>query len=207
MNRHSNSPARWLLLLCFVCVGCAQIIRPNYSQTLTELRAGEYSLDKQHAYVVFRIGHLGLSTVVGRFNVVDATLDFNPEQLDALRLDGLIDMASVDVNNEDLQKRLRGADWFATEQFPQATFVTREVVPVAGNRFTIIGDITLRGITRQLQLDAQFNGGADNLLTGKYTLGFAATSAINRSDFGMDSFAALVADEVKVEIHAEFQRN
>jgi len=193
-------------LAILLLAGCASLVRPNFSQELTELRAGEYTLDPDHAYVLFRIGHLDLSTVVGRFNRVDASLDFDPDNLSALRLDGVIDVASIDLNNKDLERRLQGDGWFDTARFPEAIFRTTDVIPGSGNSFTLHGDFSLHGITRPLSLKATFNGGADNLLTGRYTLGFSAQGQFRRSDYEVDALAALVADEVTVEIHAEFQR-
>lgn len=199
---------RFSLLLCLLFVsGCASLVRPNYSQVLSELRSGEYTLDPEHFYVHFKVEHLGLSTIVGRFNSVDANLDFNPEALEEIQLDGVIDITSIDLNNESLEKRLLGDDWFDAQQFPEARFQTRSVATVTDNEFLIEGDFTLRGVTKTLSLNAVFKGGADNLLTGKYTLGFSANGSILRSDFGIDSFLGLVADEVFIEIHAEFQRN
>jgi polyisoprenoid-binding protein YceI len=196
-----------LLLLAAQLSGCVSVVRPNYTQTLGELRSGDYSLDPEHVYVHFSIEHLGLSTVVGRFNSVDATLNFDPESLEQLRLDGVIDVASIDMNNESLENRLRGDDWLDTRQFPEARFRTQNITAAQNNDFVITGDFSLRGVTRPLSLNATFKGGADNLLTGKYTLGFSASGSFFRSEFGIDAFAALVADEVFIEIHAEFQKN
>lgn len=196
------------ILLCVVqLAGCASLVRPNYTQALSEFRSGEYSLDPEHAYVHFNVEHLGLSTVVGRFNTVDASLDFDPASLDELQLDGVIDITSIDMNNESLENRLQGSDWFDTKRFPEATFKTRTVTVGNNNEFVITGDFSLHGITQPLSMNAVFKGGADNLLTGKYTLGFSATGSFLRSDYGVDAFAALVADEIFVEIHAEFQKN
>jgi len=195
-----------VLILALLIGGCTNVIRPNFTQSLVELRAGAYTLDQDHAYLIFRIEHLGLSTVVGRFNSVDATLDFDPEQLSELVLDGIIETTSIDLNNEDLERRLRGSGWLDTAQFPQARFESKTVEPGDEGEFVINGDFTLRGITQPVSLMAAFKGGADNLLTGRYTLGFTATGQIARSDYGIDSLGALVADEVFIEIHAEFQR-
>ena len=196
------------VLLCMVqLTGCASLIRPNYTQAINELRAGDYSLDPEHAYVHFKVEHLGLSTVIGRFNAVDATLDFNPASFNEMKLDGVIDVASIDMNNEDLEVRLQGSEWFNTGRFPEARFQTRSVTLGQDNEFVLSGDFSLRGVTRSLSLNAVFKGGADNLLTGKYTIGFAATGSFLRSDYGVDALAALVSDEVFVEIHAEFQKN
>ncbi len=195
------------LLLLVLVSGCASLVRPNFTQELAELRPGAYSLDPDHAYLIFRIEHLGLSTVVGRFNAVDASLEFNPESLSDLELEGVVDTTSIDMNNADLEERLQGSGWLDTGRFPQAVFTSESVEPGDGNAFILNGSFTLRGITQPVSLSARFKGGADNILTGKYTLGFEATGSIKRSEYGIDSFAALVADEIFIEIHAEFQRN
>lgn len=197
----------FILLFAVQLAGCASLVRPNYTQELSELRSGDYSLDPEHAYVHFKVEHLGLSTVVGRFNTVDASLDFDPASLEDMQLEGVIDITSIDMNNESLESRLQGAEWFDTARFPEATFQTLAVSDIDNNAFVISGDLTLRGVTQPISLNAVFKGGADNLLTGKYTLGFSATGSFQRSDYGIDSFLGLVADEVFIEIHAEFQRN
>ena len=186
--------------------GCASIVRPNYSTELAELRAGDYELDPDHAYLLFRVEHLGLSTVVGRFDEVDATLDFDPADLASLRLDGVVAVASIDLDAPDLERRLRGREWLDAENHPEARFTTTSVTPGEGGAFSVTGDFTLRGVTRPLVLAGRFRGGADNILTGRYTLGFEATGSLSRGDFGIDSLGALVGDEIGIEIHAEFQR-
>lgn len=190
----------------FSLSGCASLIRPNYTQTLAELRSGDYTLDPEHAYIHFRVEHLGLSTVIGRFNRAEATLDFDPLEAASMQLDGVVDTASLDMNNQSLEAQLAGSDWLASERYPQAVFKTVSVEPLQDNEFRITGDFTLRGTTRPLILKATFKGGADNLLTGKYTLGFKASGSFKRSDYGMDALAALVADEVFLELNGEFQR-
>ena len=196
-----------IVLLMGVISGCASLVRPNYTQTLTELRSGAYSLDPEHAYLNFRIEHLGLSTIVGRFNMMDASLDFDPDELTDLALEGVVDIASIDVNNSSLENTLRGSDWLGSETYPEAVFVSESVEPLEDNSFIVNGLFTLRDVSKPIALQATFKGGADNILTGKYTLGFSATGSILRSDYGIDAFAALVADEVFIEIHGEFQRS
>jgi len=174
---------------------------------LTELRPGDYLLDPEHAYVTFRVDHLGLSKIVGRFNVVSGSLDFNPDNIEQMSLQGIIESSSIDVNNEDLESQLQEPDWFASVQYPQITF-TSNVVSQSPDDGTLLieGDLIVRGVSQPIVLQAQFNGGADNILTGKYTLGFTAITTIKRSDFGMKAFAALIGDNVSVELHGEFQQ-
>ena len=211
---HSRRHRKQTIAGCVLCslaavslAGCAQLVRPNYTQNIVEIRGGQYSLDKQHTYVNFSIDHLGLSKIIGRFNTIDGSLDFDPENLTELSLQGVIDATSVDVNNTDLEEALQGSDWFSTAQFPQITFESTTVEAGTDGNLAINGDFTMRGITRPITLNARFNGGADNFITRKYTLGFSASTTIKRSDFGIDTWTALIGDDVEVTLHGEFLRN
>jgi len=194
------------LLACSLLSGCAALVTPNFETELSALRDGDYTLDPDHAYLLFKVGHLGLSKVVGRFNRVDATLDFDPDDLAAMSLEGQVAVASIDLDDESLEQRLLGPDWLDAARFAEARFVSTSVVAAPDGQLLVTGDFTLRGITQELQLRARFGGGADNLLTGRYTLGFEAEGELSRSAYGIDGFAALVGDAIEIEIHAEFQR-
>lgn len=195
------------LALCagLLLSGCSALVTPDKTDQVTELKAGAYQIDAKHSSVLFKIGHLGLSTYVGRFNQFSASLDFDPENLAATQLDARVDTASVDVNDSFIESTLQESDWFDSQAFPQAAFTTTRVTPLDDNRFAFTGDLTLRGVTREVTLQGRFNGGATNLLTFKYTLGFTATGTINRTDFGIDSYTGLVGETVDLEIFAEFQ--
>jgi polyisoprenoid-binding protein YceI len=208
-----TSAGRWRLFAraCVVAIvlllgGCASLVRPNFETETGKLRAGEYVIDPNHTFVIFRINHLGLSDVIGRFNDIEASLSFDPDTPEAMQLDGRIATASIDLGNEEFEDQLRGGAWLDSEQHPFITFTTNTVAVEPSGDLTIEGDISLRGVTRTLALQARFNGGADNLLTGKYTLGFSASTTLLRSDFGIDQFGALIGNTINVEIEAEFQR-
>ena len=156
--------------------------------------------------MIFRIGHLDLSKIVGRFNTFDATLDFDPEAPEEMILNGVVQTDSIDLNNTDLESTLQEADWFNAEQFPQLVFNSESVTASSDNQFLINGSLSMRGVTQPASVTATFNGGADNILTRKYTIGFSANATLNRSDFGMDTFSAFIGDTIEVELHAEFQR-
>ncbi len=195
-----------IILLATVLSGCTSLIRPNYTQQITELRPGQYQLDKMHSYILFRIDHLGLSKIVGRFNTFNASLDFNPDNITAMALNGIIDSNSIDINNDDLESTLQEGAWFDSMRFPQITFTSQLIEPRDDGTIDITGDLTLRGITRPVVLNTTFNGGADNLITRKYTIGFSASAQIKRSAYGMDSFEAFVGDDIEIELHGEFLR-
>ncbi|WP_144392944.1 YceI family protein [Pleionea sediminis] len=195
-----------LLLSCLT--GCSYLLTPSVEVKLEELESGQYKLDPAHTTVLFKVSHMGLSTYIGRFNKFDATLDFNPKQIKKTRLDAFVETASVDVNNPKLEDSLKGGTWFDSEKFPRATLKTLSVEPSSqsGSQFIFNAELTLLGVTKPIQLQASFNGGADNILTGYYTLGFSATGTIKRSDFGMDSYIPMVGDTINIEIYAEFQQ-
>lgn len=194
------------LLATVMLLGSCSLLTPSVETKLQELRSGQYQIDKKHVSLIFKIGHMSLSTLVGRFNEVDATLDFDPANIAATRLDAQINVASIDVNNPDLEESLRGSTWFDTKQFPQATFTTLKVEPKSGNTFRFTGNLSLHGVTAPVTLDVTFHGGANNMLTGYYTMGFSATGTIKRSAFGIDSYIPMIADDVALEVYAEFQK-
>jgi len=196
----------FILLIATMLGACTSIVRPNYTQELVKLRPGQYQLDKMHSYILFRIDHFGLSKIIGRFNSMDASLDFDPKNIQALNLNGLIDANSIDINNDDLESTLQEPDWFNSAQHPQIVFKSTAITRNENGIISINGNLTLRGVTKPVTLDTTFNGGADILITRKYTIGFSATASIKRSDFGMDAFAAFVGDEIDIELHGEFQR-
>ena len=197
----------WIVLASAILLGgCAALLTPNQVSELSNLRKGQYRIDPLHTTLIFKVDHLGLSTFVGRFNRIDATLDFDPDSLDSTRLNAVVKTSSVDVNNAGLEDMLQGKKWFNVEQFPEATFSTERVETLSDNEFRFTGNLEFLGVTAPVTLNAVFHGGADNLLTGKYTLGFSATGSLSRSQFGMGKYTSLVGDEVDLEVFAEFIR-
>lgn len=189
------------------------LVRPNFETRTADLRAGEYLLDPAHSFLLFKIGHLELATYVGRFNRFDATLDFDSKNPSNSRLDAVVYLESLDINDPELEQTLSGSKWLDSKEFPEARFKTQSIVlPDSSASETtrpllaITGDLTFRGVTHPIVLEGYFNGGADNLLTGKYTLGFTARANFSRSLFGMTDFSGLIGDKVEIEVFAEFQR-
>jgi polyisoprenoid-binding protein YceI len=185
---------------------CNRILTPDFQTEVTELRSGAYVLDPDHATLLWKINHLGFSTYIGRFNDMQASLDFDPENIENSSLEVIIETASLDVNNEEFAEQLRGEDWFNVEAFPQAVFrSTRLVETIDEDSFVFEGELTMKGTTAPLLLNVNFNGGGRNFLTRSYTLGFTADATFNRSDWGFDRFTSFgVGDEIELEIHVEF---
>lgn len=193
-------------LICLAVVsGCGYLLPAGHQSTAPEaLRPGSYRLDPDHSTILWKVDHLGYSTFVGRFDRLDATLDFTADDPTAAVLDVVVETASISTHVEGFDETLRGASWLASDSYPEARFASRTIEVTGADSGRVAGELTLRGVTRPVVLDVTFNGGASNLVTGRYTLGFAATAVIDRASFGMSTLAPAIGREVTLEIHAEF---
>ena len=199
-----------LVLTVLALTGCAQLaapfLKPNVSTEVALVRDGQYKLDPTHASLLFKIDHLGYSNYVGRFERFDASLDFDPEDPPSARVEAVIDMTSLDIANDEFAAELMGPNWFDAQTYPQAVFKTYGLKVTGDNRAVISGDLTLKGETSAIEIDAVFNGGGQDRLRGAYIVGFSGQVKMDRTEFGVDRFSGLIADEVTIEIEAEFIR-
>ncbi len=210
MIKKLKSQCRTLALVlgsAALLAGCDRLVSPNFETEVTELRGGGYTLDKDHAALIFKINHLGFSTFIGRFGDFDASLEFDPENIENSSVEVIVNTASIDVNLPEFEEDLRGDSWFDVENYPQAVFrTTRFVEAVDEDTFIFEGDLTLLGQTAPLMLEVNFHGGGRNFLTRRYTLGFSANTTFKRSDHGLDNMVSFgVGDDIDLEIHVEFQ--
>jgi polyisoprenoid-binding protein YceI len=174
---------------------------------------GTYALDKAHASLLFRVNHLGFSSLTGRFTRYDAKLDFDPAQPGGARVDVTIDPRSISTDNAPdgfLDMLANGKDWLDANRYPEMKFVSRSVV-VSGETLRVNGELTLRGVTRPLVLEARYNGGyASHPFEPKARIGFSAQGTFKRSDFGISAGVPAagstmgVSDDVVVVLEAEF---
>ncbi len=191
--------------------GCSVLLArivPSHNQTVdtSAIPSGRYVLDPAHGSVHFKVDHMGYSMYVARFNEVEATFRFDQARPGESRLTVVIATSSVDTGNGRMDDLIQGPEFLHSKRFSQLRFEAGGIALVDDRTGVIDGTLTLHGVTRQLPLYVTFNGGARNLLTGKYTLGFSATATLRRSDFNMNAYIPLVGDEVTIEIEAEFQK-
>ena len=208
LNLLSSSFVRLAVVLVGTSLlfSCNRLLTPDQTTEVTEVRAGQYVLDPNHATLIWKLNHLGFSTFLGSFNEFEASLDFDPENIENASLEVVIDTASLDVDLPEFEEELRGDNWFDVAAFPQAIFrTTRYLEAVDDDSFIFEGDLTLLGTTAPVSLEVNFHGGGRNFLTRSYTVGFSGSAIFNRSDFGLDRFTSFgVGDEIELEIHVEF---
>ena len=195
-----------IILAPSLLFSCSRILTPDQTSEVTEVRAGQYVLDPNHASLIWKLNHLGFSTFIGTFNEFEASLDFDPEDIENASLEVIINTSSLDVDIPEFEEELRGDNWFDVAVFPQAVYrTTRFVESVDEDTFLFEGDLTLLGTTAPVSLEVNFHGGGRNFLTRSYTVGFSGSAKFNRSDFGLDRFTSFgVGDEIDLEIHVEF---
>ncbi len=178
--------------------------------------AGAYTLDKAHASLIFRVNHIGFSNYTTRFKRFDATLQFDPANMARSSVTVSVDATSLETDYPspeklDFNAELQNEQWLNTAKFPQMTFRSSKVEVTAPSTLKISGDLTLRGVTRPMVLDATYNGGYEGHPMDPHArVGFSAHGTLKRSDFGMTfgipapGTTMGVGDEVEVIIEAEF---
>ena len=166
--------------------------------------AAPYVLDKSHAHVKFEVGHLGFSTVHGQFRSFDAQIDFDPGNVEATKVSFQIDAASVDTFWEARDKHIRGKDFFDAENHPTITFVTTSVKPTGSDTADVTGDLTIRGVTKPITMQAKLNKIGPSPFNPSLTIaGFTVTGEIDRTEFGVSYAAPAVSAIIPIQLELE----
>ncbi|MDQ8698428.1 YceI family protein [Hyphomicrobium sp. LHD-15] len=166
--------------------------------------AADYAIDTKgaHASINFRIQHLGFSWLAGRFDQFSGTFSYDDKAPDASKVNVEIDTNSVNSNHAERDKHLRGADFLDVTKFPKATFVSKSVTPAGDGKATITGDLTLRGVTKEVKIDAAYvGGGADPW--GGTRVGFTGTTKITLADYGINFNLGPASKEVELALEVE----
>ena len=163
-----------------------------------------WSIDPAHSSVGFSARHLGLSKVRGLFTRFSGEVDGDPSDLTTASGRFEVEMDSVDTGSPDRDAHLKGADFFDVEKYPKMTFVSKSVAK-SGNDYKVVGDLTIKDITREVTLDLE-PGGETVDPYGNRKVGGTLTGTINRSDWGLtwnvplDSGGWLVSEKIGLEI-------
>jgi polyisoprenoid-binding protein YceI len=163
---------------------------------------GTWKVDKARTRVGFAVKSLGISTVRGEFREFDGALEIGEGLADS-RAYGRVDAASIDTNLARRDKHLRSADFLSAESHPALSFRSRAIEPVGDNAFRVIGDLSINGVTNEIELTAEL-GGIESGPKGEERLDLQVTGQVSRKEFEMKFLAALgsavVADKVEIVI-------
>lgn len=166
-----------------------------------------WTLDPAHSSVTFSAKHMMVTTVRGSMQIRDFDLSFDPDRLADSRVRVSLDAASIDTGQEMRDNHLRSEDFLKTEEFPTIDFVSTRI-EADGDDYRIHGDLTIRGVTRPVVLDAEYAGAVANM-KGGLSAGFSATTKINREDFGLtwnvalEQGGMLVSKDIRIAIDLE----
>mgnify|MGYP005854570399 CR=1 FL=1 len=167
-----------------------------------------WQIDPVHTNVEFAVRHLMVATVRGRFNSVAGTILLDEDDITRSSVAVQIDAASIDTREPQRDQHLRSPDFLDVAQFPTITFQSKRIEPRSDGRYSVIGDLTIRGVTREVVLDASLDGRVKDPW-GNERLAVSAQTTINRKDFGaswnvaLEAGGWLVGDAVQISIEAE----
>ena len=176
--------------------------------TTIESAVQTFTIDPSHSRLAFAVRHLGFSRVRGSFEQFEGTLRMAGGDLSTLEADASIDASSITTGDATRDNHLRTADFFLVEEHPEITFKSTGVKNVSGKRFTLVGEFTLRGVTKTIELEGEYLGSGKDPW-GNTKIAFEASTAVNRKEYGLSWNAALesggflVGDNVELTLEIQ----
>lgn len=167
-----------------------------------------WKLDPAHTEVHFRVKHLVVSNVIGSFGEFEGKVTTEADNFQNSIVEFSANVASINTNNPQRDAHLKSADFFDAENYPKLTFVSKKIIKKSDNTYELVGDITIRGIKKEISLDVE-TGGTTTDAYGNTVAGFEITGKLNRKEFGLrwdnrtETGGIIVSDEVKILINAE----
>lgn len=170
-----------------------------------------WKIDPAHSEINFKVKHMLVSTVRGHFDNFDATIETSKEDFSDARIRFEADVNSINTRNSDRDNHLKSADFFDAEKHPKMIFESTSVKNISDFELQINGNLTLRGVTKEIILNVIYNGIVSGFGDTKVA-GFEVTTKLNRFDYGLqwnaltEAGGVVVSNEVKIEILAEFNQ-
>ncbi|MBN2318358.1 MAG: YceI family protein [Acidobacteria bacterium] len=171
-----------------------------------------WDIDASHSSVQFRVKHLMISNVRGTFDIISGNIQFDGENYESVKAEAVIQSASINTREPKRDEHLRSADFFDTATYPTITFVSKSVEDVRGNLFKLIGDLTMRGTTKEVVLDVEATPVVKGM-RGESRIGVHATTRLDRQDYGikwnraLDAGGFVVGNEIDITLDLELVKN
>jgi polyisoprenoid-binding protein YceI len=165
--------------------------------------ATTYKMDPAHTDVIAQWNHFGYSNPIAHFGQVDGTIVYDPANVAASKVEVTLPMSGLSSHVAAFNDHLRSPELFDVAKYPQATFKSTRVEAAGKGKLNITGDLTIKGVTKPVVLDATINQVSDHPMTKQPSAGFDAVATIKRSDFGLGLYAPAVSDAVQLRITTE----
>jgi polyisoprenoid-binding protein YceI len=168
--------------------------------------AQTWNLDNSHAKLNFSVSHLMISDVDGSFKKISSKITSSKDDFSDAVIEFTADVNTINTENEQRDAHLKGADFFDAAKYGTITFKSKSFKKVADKKYKLVGDLTMHGVTKSVELDVTLNGVAIHPYTKKQVAGFKITGNIKRSDFGIGTATPtnVVGDEVSLTANTEF---
>jgi len=180
--------------------------------TRTPVKAMLWTIDPAHSEIGFVAKHMLITTVRGRFTRYNATIAFNPASPESSSADVQIEVASIDTGEPKRDEHLRSADFFDVQHDPQITFKSKQIRRLSDDRWKMTGDLTMRGITREITLDMEGFNEQIKDPWGNFRVGGTAIATLNRFDYGLKWNAAIetggliVGEKIQIKLDLSLMR-
>jgi polyisoprenoid-binding protein YceI len=172
----------------------------------------KWSIDPTHSEIGFKVKHMMFSNVSGKFEKFEASATSEGENFENASFQFTAEASSISTGNTDRDNHLRSADFFDAEKYPEVKFTSSAMKKVADDHFELTGDLTIKGITKTVNLSVEFGGIAQDPW-GNTKAGFTLTGKINRKDWGLNWNAALeaggvlVSEEIRLTIDVQLVKS
>lgn len=172
----------------------------------------KWTVDKAHSKVQFTVTHLIISEVTGEFKSFDATVESSKDDFTDAKIDFSADVNSINTDNEARDKHLKSDDFFNAEKFPKLTFKGKSFKKVGEKNYKLVGDLTIRDVTKEVSLDVIYNGSVKDPW-GNIKAGFKIKGEINRFDYNLkwnaliEAGGAVVGKTVQMIVDLELQKS
>jgi polyisoprenoid-binding protein YceI len=176
--------------------------------TVSAAAQDAWQLDPPHSSAQFSVRHLGVSTVRGAFTKVSGSVVYDAGNLNKSSIQATIDAASVDTRVEMRDNDLRSPRFLDAQKFPTITFQSKKVEAAGAGKLKVTGDLTIRGVTKEVVLDVDGPTPSikDPLGKDRLRMGASATTKINRNDFGVSGLPGVVGDDITITLDVEMTR-
>jgi polyisoprenoid-binding protein YceI len=190
-----------MTVLAALCMTFVAAITTSFAQST-------WNIDPAHSAAQFQVRHMMISNVRGEFGKMSGKVTFDGKNYATIKAEAVIEVASINTREPKRDNDLRSANFFNAATYPSITFKSKRVENIQGSRFNLVGDLTMRGVTKEIVLEVEATSVIKGM-SGESRIGAHATGKVNRQDYGikwnrsLDSGGVVVSDDVQITLDLE----